>query len=389
MVSDILDCPACGHPIRFNTNTNTKPQCENCGFPLKEYKSILENVKYLSKEPNGNEEIKSKIQMIIEWKNEYSLIPKIKQLLQDIRIIIFTETNPYNLVYHNQKKEEAKRYYDELDKLIKQFEGNGLTRSFPVDRKPEHLQSKNSQIKQDVQPQAYSNNQLQQEIQKQIAPLQTQLQQLIPLQNQLQKLDILEKQLQKVIQLISQQNTANQSNSPSVASQAVQREQEQIEDTYHSKYIAESPRQSNDVTRKENNTLNPALGYIPSWLKSYNQKPESFEKYQHIPVSITDESIHQCRLGSSQPIILEYNKKGNYWIFSDNNNGYLEICLVPKANLKINEYGLETMKFLFEVLEENIGNYTKIKVIFPAILMSVQHEKWQLKSLGKLEFETD
>ncbi|MBD2360303.1 hypothetical protein H6G36_03655 [Anabaena minutissima FACHB-250] len=144
-------------------------------------------------------------------------------------------------------------------------------------------------------------------------------------------------------------------------------------------------------TSPEHSIYNPKLHYIPSWLKSYNQNPESFEKYQHIPVSITDESVHQCRLGCSQPIILEYNKKGNYWIFSDNNNGSLELCLVPKANLKINEYGLETVKFLFEVLEENFGNYTKIKVIFPAILMSVQDEKWQwqLKSLGKLEFETD
>ncbi len=224
------------------------------------------------------------------------------------------------------------------------------------------------------------NTQLQQEIQKQISPLQNQL---LDINRQY---ETLQNQFKEVIQLLSSQKKVNQANSLSLANESIQNEQYSSENTVPHKDSEPTQSASIEPTEHEYKNSSLDLPHIP-WLKGYNQNPESYEQYQPLPLSITDESIHQCRLGVSQPIVLESKKKGNYWAFPTDIN--TKRYLVPRANLKLNEYSLELIKFLFTIQEGTIGDYTKLKVIYPALVSQIEQDKWQIEERGTLQFEAN
>jgi len=388
MVVDISNCPVCKYPIKYSNNQTTQPQCEKCRFPLKEYKAVLECLvllsNLLSRERPGQsptiEDIKSQIKKIIEWRVESSLIPEFKQFIQDIGLIVNTEINPHNISYLNDKRKEVKPAYEKLKEAINCYIQSN--HSYQEERKSDYTETKNLPTKPEGESLALFKTQVQQEIQKQISPLQTQLQDI---KNQI---DTLQPQLQEVIKLLNLQNQANQAYSPSVASEAIQSEQHSPENTVANEYLEEIQNQSPEPTRQEYSNSSLDLPHIP-WLKNYNQNPESCEKYQPLPLSITDESIHQCRLGVNQPIVLETKKKGNYWAFSLEDNVTTKRYLVPRANLKVNEYSLELIKFLFNFQQENILNYSKLKVIYPAVINQIEPDKWQLEAPGILLFEAN
>jgi hypothetical protein len=125
-----------------------------------------------------------------------------------------------------------------------------------------------------------------------------------------------------------------------------------------------------------------------SWVPKYNKDPDSFLQYA-TEVSATEESINQRRLGTNQSVILENIRKGkgNYWIFTGDNSGNAEKCLVPKGGLKINEYNLKTVQSLFKCTGESLEISSKFILIKPAIVSPIENEKWQVVELGELQFQ--
>ncbi|GGA57904.1 hypothetical protein [Okeania sp. KiyG1] len=169
-------------------------------------------------------------------------------------------------------------------------------------------------------------------------------------------------------------------------SQINQRQQNQqlrTPDNVAGSYI-ETPRTTNyspsPVTQEPQ--INPHSGSSGLQLIStYQQNPRLLSR-NAIEVSETDQSIDQRRLGGGQGVILQKNRKGNYWILNEGGIDYM----VPKNNIKINEYSSETVANLFEC-QGYRPEYSGFKLIKPAIVSSVSRgEVWQLEERGVLEF---
>ncbi|NEO99245.1 MAG: hypothetical protein F6K58_11290 [Symploca sp. SIO2E9] len=118
----------------------------------------------------------------------------------------------------------------------------------------------------------------------------------------------------------------------------------------------------------------------PQWVNTYNQNPNSLLK-EATEVSETDESINNRRLGSHENVVLEKKRRGNFWILKESSYEYL----VPKENLKINEYSYETVQALFECRGYQPGsNFQLIQAarVYPL----TAGQKWQLEEPGILQF---
>ena len=117
------------------------------------------------------------------------------------------------------------------------------------------------------------------------------------------------------------------------------------------------------------------------FISTYEQNPRLLLK-NAIEVSEADQSIDQRRLGGAQGVILQKVRRGNYWILNEGGTDYV----VPKDNIKINEYNLETVRNLFEC-QGYRSEYSGFKLIKPAIVSYVSRgEVWQLVELGVLQF---
>jgi hypothetical protein len=112
----------------------------------------------------------------------------------------------------------------------------------------------------------------------------------------------------------------------------------------------------------------------------YNNRPRSLSA-NAITVAENDRTVEQRRIGGSVAPILEENSLGNYWIVQEGNNEYL----VPKANIKINEYNYETISSCFECLGYNPSYSSNFTLLKPATVSSIG-QNWQLIELGKLQF---
>ena len=116
-------------------------------------------------------------------------------------------------------------------------------------------------------------------------------------------------------------------------------------------------------------------------ISTYQQNPRLLLK-NAIEVSEADESIDQRRMGGGQGVILQKARRGNYWILNEGGTDYM----VPKDNIKINEYNLETVRNLFECQGYRSG-YSGFQLIKAAIVSSVSRgEVWQLVEPGVLKF---
>ena len=117
-------------------------------------------------------------------------------------------------------------------------------------------------------------------------------------------------------------------------------------------------------------------------ISMYQQKPRSLLKNAIAEVSETDHSIDQRRLGNSQRAILQKVKKGNCCILNEGGVDYM----VPKNNIRINQYNLNTVENLFECQGYRRG-YSGFQLIKPAIVSSMSKgETWQLVERGVLQF---
>jgi hypothetical protein len=132
--------------------------------------------------------------------------------------------------------------------------------------------------------------------------------------------------------------------------------------------------------------VSPSQHYVESqlpWISDYNLNPDNFLKFAQ-EVSATEESINQRRLGNNQPVIIEKVRKGrgNYWLLTNANEHYL----VPKGELKINQYNLPTIEALFQCIGDSLENSNKLTLVKPAMVFPIESEKWQLQERGVLQF---
>ena len=119
----------------------------------------------------------------------------------------------------------------------------------------------------------------------------------------------------------------------------------------------------------------------PGLILTYQQNPRSLLK-NAIEVSETDHSIDQRRLGDSQGAILQKVSKGNYCILDEGGVDYM----VPKNNIRINPYNLNTVEHLFECQGYQPG-YSGFQLIKPARVSTISRgEVWQLVERGILQF---
>jgi DNA repair exonuclease SbcCD ATPase subunit len=116
---------------------------------------------------------------------------------------------------------------------------------------------------------------------------------------------------------------------------------------------------------------------------SYNEDPKKFSTQNNVEVvSETEDSINQRRLGTSQAILTK-DKRGNYWILTENGCEYM----VPKDNFKINEYNYNTVQALFECLNYQASITSDFQLVKPAKVSFITGlEKWQLEDRGILQF---
>jgi myosin heavy subunit len=117
-------------------------------------------------------------------------------------------------------------------------------------------------------------------------------------------------------------------------------------------------------------------------VNSYNADPKIFSEKGVELVSETEESINQRRLGTSKAI-LEKNRRGNYWILTENRCEYM----VPKGNVKINEHNHNTVEALFQCLDYQASISNDFKLVKPAkVSFLTGLEKWQVEERGILQF---
>ncbi|WP_373528726.1 hypothetical protein [Nostoc sp.] len=118
-------------------------------------------------------------------------------------------------------------------------------------------------------------------------------------------------------------------------------------------------------------------------IATYNQNRNSLSQYA-VEVSETEESINQRRLGVNQIVILEKisKGKGNYWIINKQGIDYL----VPKGNIKINEYNYKTVESLFDCNNYKSGGSSDFTLAKPAKVASLSQDVWKLVDYGVLNF---
>jgi hypothetical protein len=112
----------------------------------------------------------------------------------------------------------------------------------------------------------------------------------------------------------------------------------------------------------------------------YNNQPRSLST-NAINVAESDHTVEQRRIGRNVAPILEENQLGNYWIIQEGSHEYL----VPKGNIKINEYNYETISSCFECLGYNPSYSSNFTLLKPATVSSIG-QNWQLIEPGKLQF---
>ncbi|ABG50542.1 hypothetical protein Tery_1184 [Trichodesmium erythraeum IMS101] len=102
-----------------------------------------------------------------------------------------------------------------------------------------------------------------------------------------------------------------------------------------------------------------------------------------IEVSEADRSMVQPRISSTQAVIIQKVRRGNYWILNEADIDYM----VPRHNIKINEYNSKTVANLFEC-QGYRPEYSGFQLIKPAKVSAISKgETWQLVERGILQFD--
>ena len=114
----------------------------------------------------------------------------------------------------------------------------------------------------------------------------------------------------------------------------------------------------------------------------YKEDPRSLSE-NAIEVSEADRSMDKPRISSTQAVIIQKVRRGNYWILNEADIDYM----VPRHNIKINEYNSKTVANLFEC-QGYQSEYSGFQLIKPAKVSAISKgETWQLVERGILQFD--
>lgn len=116
----------------------------------------------------------------------------------------------------------------------------------------------------------------------------------------------------------------------------------------------------------------------------FNNNPKLFSQ-NAIEVSETSESIDNRLLDYNQPVVLEKvsRNKGIAWVINIDSSD----LLIPKNNLKINEYNYQTIESLFTCKDYKSGQSDDFRLVKPAKLTPKEKgETWELTEKGELQF---
>lgn len=133
-------------------------------------------------------------------------------------------------------------------------------------------------------------------------------------------------------------------------------------------------------TRNITHTHPPSSNLETEIIKLYNHGTRSLSA-NVITVAETSYTVEQRRMGRKIAPVLEENQQGNYWVIQKGSHEYL----VPKGNIKINQYNYDTISSCFECLAyhpNHSSNFTLLKLA----TLSSSGQNWQLVEPGKLQF---
>lgn len=170
---------------------------------------------------------------------------------------------------------------------------------------------------------------------------------------------------------IEQQQAGPENNYPAQESRIVSDQQTVTTRTDNTQASRNLPTQGSGVQQ-----------YYSKLVAEYNHNPSTLLKSATV-VSETEDSINNRRLGS-KPVVLEKAKSrtGNYCIIQETGVDYM----VPKNNLKVNEYQYNTLAALFQCHGYQSGCSSNFKLLKPAIVTPSSGGKWQLMEPGILQF---
>jgi hypothetical protein len=202
------------------------------------------------------------------------------------------------------------------------------------------------------------------------------------------------KQLEKKITAL-EENPKTQSNTP-VSNQfssiptnlafRVDRMESQISSLQNS--LSANSTQQQGYSSQPSRSLPPAPPAMKSsgyaFLDLYKQNPDACKsQYSAIKVSENEENFQKRWDGQQQDIILEENRRGNYWLIDEHGTTYL----VPAPNLRITEANMDTVGELFDC-ENYTPNYSNVNIIRPAIIKAQPgiNQRWKSYQKGVLAF---
>ncbi len=169
----------------------------------------------------------------------------------------------------------------------------------------------------------------------------------------------------------------------------LQKQHNLVEDlTYHlnQKSVSKkkySPHKLPKVHREnfnENHNINTVVFQEQEVVEIYNSEPSSLLS-SAVKVSVKPESM--INTNSNEPITLASIGNGNYCLVHDVDISY---WLLPKANLKIDQYRYQTVKLLFECDEYEL-EFDDYRLDKPAkVSMLPNAREWQLEERGILRF---
>ncbi len=147
-------------------------------------------------------------------------------------------------------------------------------------------------------------------------------------------------------------------------------------------YTSSSPTNQLDRGIPQQPVRQPSVSPYLKVVQDYNSDPNSLLK-NAIKVSETEESISRRRSDSSQPVILGKESNGNYWVLTGVSS---TDWLVPKINLSIDPYNIETVYSLFTCNGQPEYSH-KLTLLKPARVSRVSgRDEWQLEERGELQF---
>ena len=146
------------------------------------------------------------------------------------------------------------------------------------------------------------------------------------------------------------------------------------------KYLQRKLSEINEETFEEVNNISTGFLQEAELIKIFNSEPSSLLN-NALKVSVKPESI--TRINDSEPIILASIGNGNYCLV---HNADVSYWLLPKANLRIDQYRYETVKLLFDCNEYEL-EYDDYRLDKPAKVSMLPNEReWKLEERGVLSF---